>query len=133
MPTSDPLAVLDRNEGLRRVRGNQKLYRELAAVFLSDLPRLTSLLRAALANRSGQELRYAAHCLKGSASHLGASAVAQSASILEKVGRDGDLIGAMDHFLLLERDLHQLIPVLQSLMSDTSSVDGITLEQPLNP
>lgn len=123
MPTTDPLAVLDRNEGLRRVRGNEKLYHELVAVFLDDVPRLMGLLRMALANGSAQELHHAAHSLKGSASHLGAAAVAQSAWALEKIGRAGDLTDAADHFLLLEGDLHRLIPVLQSLTSNVSSVD----------
>jgi len=118
MDTSDPLPVLDRAEGLRRVRGNEKLYRELASCLLGDLPRLTGLLRTALDMRSAKELHYAAHCLKGSASHLGAVAVERRAWTLEKMGRDGDLTDAPQHFLLLERDLHELNLVLQSLTSE---------------
>jgi HPt (histidine-containing phosphotransfer) domain-containing protein len=118
MPIPDPPPVLDRAEGLRRVRGNETLYRELMQVFLNDLPRLTALLRTALENASANDLHYAAHSLKGSASHLGALAIAQDAWIFEKMGRDGDLAGAMDHFRVFEQDLHRLIPVLQSLTSD---------------
>ena len=123
MHSSSPHPVLDRTEGLRRVRGNEKLYRELVQVFLRDLPRLTGLLRAAVENRSAKDLHAAAHSLKGSASHLGASAVVQAAWVLEKMGHDGDLTEVANSFQLLERDLQELTPLLQSLASDGSSFD----------
>lgn len=129
----DPPPVLDRDEGLRRVRGNEKLYRELAAVLLHDLPRLSGLLRTALENRSAKELHYAAHCLKGSASHVGAVAVAQSAWVLEKMGHDGDLTDVMQPFFLLERDLLQLTLRLQSLTSEESSGVVSTRDRPVAP
>jgi two-component system, sensor histidine kinase and response regulator len=132
MDTAGSIPVLNRIEALRRVRGNEKLYRTLITTFLSDLPRLLTLLRTGVEQQSAQEVHDAAHSLKGCASHLGAEVVAHRAWILEKIGHDGDVSEAEYHFLLLEQELQQLTPVLQSLLPDTLSADGRNKENAAN-
>src|SRR5437899_3070488 len=90
MDSPAPIPVLDRAEGLRRVGGDEKLFREMAELFLADAPRLTQLVCAAVSDRSGKALRLAAHSLKGSASQVGALAVVQRAWALEKMGKEND-------------------------------------------
>ena len=104
--------VLDRAEGVRRSGGDTGLYQELMAVFLADVPRLTQLVHVAIAEQSGPGLRLAAHSLRGSASQIGALAVADRASNLEAMGKSADLRDALEQQRLLSEDLRQLILAL---------------------
>ena len=105
-PASIP--VLDRAEGMRRVGGDEKLFREMAELFLADAPRLTQLISAAIAERSPKGLRLAAHSLKGSASQIGASAVMTRAWFLEKMGKESNFHEAEHQLHLLKEELRQL-------------------------
>jgi two-component system sensor histidine kinase/response regulator len=108
MDSPAPIPVLDRAEGLRRVGGDEKLYREMAELFLADAPRLTQLISAAIAGRSPKGLRLAAHSLKGSASQVGATAAVERAWLLEKMGKENDFREAEHHLHLLTEELRQL-------------------------
>src|SRR5262245_37984532 len=110
--------VLDHAEGLRRMRGNEKLYCELASLFLSDVPRLTGLLRDAVARGSAKDMQYAAHSLKGSASQLGARAVTLRAQTLEAMG---DLGEATAQLALLDDELRVLSVALTALLDTPQS------------
>lgn len=114
MTPSSVIPVLDRAEGKRRAGGDEKLCNELVAVFLSDLPRLTQLIQAAIAQQSAKALRLAAHSLRGSASQIGALAVVERASILERMAKAGDLSNAQQQEHLLAEDLRQLSLALQA-------------------
>lgn len=108
------IPVLDCTEGLRRSGGDEQLFRELTAVFLADVSRLTQLIHVALAERSAEGLRQAAHSLRGSASQIGALAVTERASILEKMGKAADLGDAPEQRLLLTEELRQLLLALNA-------------------
>ena len=129
MPDPTSSSVLDRAEGLRRVRGNEKLYRELVAVFLRDLPRLIGLLQLAVQNRSAKDLHAAAHSLKGSAGHLGASVVVRGAWALETMGQHGDLADMESCWQRLELDLQELTRLLQSIESEGAPLAPSMREQ----
>ena len=117
MTSSPAIAVLDRAEGLRRSGGDEKLFKELRAVFWADLARLTQLVNAAIVQRSAEGLRHAAHSLRGSASQIGALAVAQRALHLEKMGKAADLLDAPEQQLLLTEELRQLLVALDAVES----------------
>ena len=101
--------VLDHVEGLRRVAGDESLYRDLVQVFLRDLPRILGQLDAALAQAAGAALQCAAHSLKGSASQIGACAVAAHAGILEELARRSMLTEAAQARQQLDEALAQLL------------------------
>ena len=109
------LPVLDRAEALRRAGGDERLCRELVGVFLRDVPRLTDLICTAIAQHSAKKLRVAAHSLRGSASTVGALAVAGRALILETMGQGSDLRDAAQQQQFLAEDLRQLSLVLNSM------------------
>jgi HPt (histidine-containing phosphotransfer) domain-containing protein len=115
MTLPSELPVLDRAEALRRAGGDAKLCRELASVFLRDVPRLTDLISAAIAQHSAKKLCIAAHSLRGSASTIGALAVAGRALILETMCQGSDLCDAVQQQHLLAEDLRQLSLVLISM------------------
>ena len=109
------LPVLDRAEALRRAGGDERLCCELVGVFLRDVPRLTDLVSTAIAQRSAKKLRIAAHSLRGSASTVGALAVAGRALILETMCQGNDLQDAAQQQQFLAEDLRQLSLVLNSM------------------
>jgi two-component system, sensor histidine kinase and response regulator len=104
--------MLDHAEGLRRAGGDAALYRELLGVFLRDVPRLLGLLDAAAAQPSA--LRHAVHSLKGSASVIGATGIAQQAGILEKLARADPAAEAGEPLRLLRADLSSLAAQLEA-------------------
>jgi HPt (histidine-containing phosphotransfer) domain-containing protein len=71
--------------------GDEELARELAEVFLEEIPRRLSELRSAAGAGDSLGLQAAAHTLKGSASTLGFGDVAERARTIELRARDGTL------------------------------------------
>ena len=114
MLSPSPAPVLDCPEGIRRVRGDEKLYKELVDVFLRDVPRLLKLIDSAVAQRSLAELRCAAHSLKGSSSQIGARAVAQRAAALEQMAKVNAIDGIEEQCRLLREDLQTLTQVVRA-------------------
>jgi HPt (histidine-containing phosphotransfer) domain-containing protein len=101
-------SMLDRAEGLRRAGGDAALYRDLLKVFLADVPRLLGLLDMAASQPSARALRHAAHSLKGSASAIGASGIAQQACSLEQMARSDRAADAADPLRHLQAELRTL-------------------------
>jgi HPt (histidine-containing phosphotransfer) domain-containing protein len=107
--------VLDRVEGLRRVRGNGALYRELVDVFLADLPRALGTIDSASASRDMKPLNCALHALKGTAGQIGAGALAERARVMETLVAAGDWTKFEQQRRLLTQDLDRLRAALQIL------------------
>lgn len=85
-PTIDP-TVLDSLRELR-MEGEPDPLAELVDLFLSDTPARISRIEQAFATNNAHDLESAAHSLKGSASNLGAAALAKyCASIVHAVRR----------------------------------------------
>jgi CheY-like chemotaxis protein/HPt (histidine-containing phosphotransfer) domain-containing protein len=85
--------VIDRAvlRSLARDVGDEAIVEEICELFLTETgPRLLEIERAAHA-RDAEELRVSAHTLKGSASNVGAIAVASAAAELERLARAGEL------------------------------------------
>ncbi len=83
-PASPGLPVLDQAGALRRLGGNQALYRTVAGQVLAAAEvRLDELVQA-LVREDRSEARRVAHTLKGQAATVGAEALAQAAAALEE-------------------------------------------------
>ncbi len=111
--------MLDRAEGLRCAGGDPALYRELLGIFLGDVPRLLGLLDAAAAQPSA--LHHVVHSLKGSASVIGATSIAQQAWALEKLARANRAGDAGEPLRLLRADLLNLAGRLEAELNAHSS------------
>jgi two-component system, sensor histidine kinase and response regulator len=82
---------VDVNLLLRRVEGDQALMREIAAVFVEDLPKLSRELSDAIEQRDHERIERAAHTLKGAVANFGATRARELALELETRGRKRDL------------------------------------------
>ena len=84
LPESVP--GIDIQSGLRRLRGNKKLFRSILSVFLKDFSKVSEALRDALNGRrlSDMELaRALVHKIKGTAGNISAKELHQAALALE--------------------------------------------------
>jgi PAS domain S-box-containing protein len=108
-------SVFDEQDLLRRIGGDRALLRELAAMFRADSGKLLARVRKAIGDSDAEELRQAAHALKGAIANFGGKAAYDAALLLEALGRDGRLDGARDLFALLEDETQKLLAALALL------------------
>jgi CheY-like chemotaxis protein len=101
-PVFDVGAVLD------SLGGDSELLREVAGIFLTQLPKHMEKIRKAISDRDAKALDRAAHALKGSAANLLAQGVVGAASRLEEVGRSGSVAGSKEAVASLEEELGKL-------------------------
>ena len=106
------LHQLDESLALSRVGGDVELLKEVVELFLDDYPLTFEKIKGAVANRDATALEHHAHSLKGSVSTFGANRAFEAAFTLEKQGRSGDLTGAQEGLIQLERALEALRPEL---------------------
>ena len=93
VPAVEALAPNDdvRSALLAHVGGDPDLARELAQIFLADRGEMMQRIDRAIRSGDADELRLAAHTLKGAVATLGAKSAAVAASRLEQAGGSTDL------------------------------------------
>jgi signal transduction histidine kinase/CheY-like chemotaxis protein len=97
--------------------GDAALFAELTALFTEQSGQLISQLQQALAGQDARQLERIAHTLKGSVGAFGAGEVLAAAGQLEELARGGDLAGARQALLALERALARLKAALAQRVS----------------
>jgi PAS domain S-box-containing protein len=107
--------ILDHEALLTGLDGNRQLLRELAQLFMADYPKQLAEIKTAVQRGNAEELRRAAHTLKGSVGNFAAKKAFEAARRLEIMGRDGDLRAAHDACVSLEDELSHLIKELRKL------------------
>ncbi len=85
--TPSTARAFDAGGALQRARGKEALLKQLAEVFLLDLPSALTDIDTAVTDNDAQRIERAAHRLKGAAVNLCADALAQAAEQLEQCGR----------------------------------------------
>lgn len=81
--------VIDPQHALAAAGGDREVLREIAALFLADLPRRLDELRQAVQCGSLDRVVYLAHSLRGSAAVFGSKATADAALRLELLAQHG--------------------------------------------
>jgi PAS domain S-box-containing protein len=117
-------AAFDRGEALARAGGDPGLLRELATLFRETTPRLLAEARDAARRGDAEQLRRAAHTLRGGAETFSARSAAEAARRLEARGRSGelgDLSAACDE---LEAQFTRLLAELGGLGAPESAVNA---------
>ena len=76
---------------LARLDGDLELAQQLAAIFVEECPNMVQRLRTAVSEGAADEVRRAAHALKGSLSNFIDGGPTATAFELETMGRDGRL------------------------------------------
>ena len=108
--------VLDALRGIRGERESDLLV-ELVEIFAEDTPARIAALREAFERDDAEDLRLAAHGLKGSSGSLGARRMARIAELVEVVGRSGALTGAAERIAELEDEFEHVCTELSSSLA----------------
>jgi CheY-like chemotaxis protein/HPt (histidine-containing phosphotransfer) domain-containing protein len=83
--------IFDREGFLKRVMGDAGLARELAEIFLSDMPGQVEQLKVGIATGDIRLAGQQAHRIKGAASNVGGVTLQKVAYSMEVAGKEGDL------------------------------------------
>ena len=94
--------------------GNEDLARELISIFLDSYEEMIDSLSLAMQRGRAEELRSAAHKLKGSLSSLGAGTTLEQAAALEEMGSEENLEQAETAFNQLKIDMDALVTELRT-------------------
>jgi len=111
----DPKDILDEAALMSRVDGDAQLLSDLVDLFLEEYPHLLEEIRTAIKKEDVKGVERGAHGLKGSTSNLTAKRAADAALKLERLAREGGLLGAEDSLRELEFQLVRLQPALLAL------------------
>jgi len=103
-----PAQALDTAGLVDRVGGDEELLKEIAALFLSDYPRLLAEVRDAFHRKDPERLEKAAHALKGAVSNFGAESATQAALKLEIMGRERELADSAPAIMHMEREIERV-------------------------
>jgi PAS domain S-box-containing protein len=110
MPALDPavLAELRQFQG----EGEPDIVQELAEAFQFETPPLLEALRESVINKQPEQLKHAAHNLKGSSHNLGARRMATLSAELEAIGKHGTVEGAAELVTRLEQEYRRVCRAL---------------------
>jgi PAS domain S-box-containing protein len=117
-PDAEETPAFDRDGALSRVEGDLDLLKEVAGLFLDELPGMMAPLKDALAKRDAKTLERTAHSLKGSVGSLSAQAAFETALQMEMAGRDSDFAKAEEVLAELERETARLEGALRALLEE---------------
>lgn len=84
-----PQTVFDLDGTLRRLGGDEALLADLAQLYDEDSPELISRLVEGVENHRGDDVRHAAHSLRGLAANFGAAALSEPLLHLEEAAIQG--------------------------------------------
>jgi PAS domain S-box-containing protein len=109
-PALDPTALAE----LRQFQGagEPDIVQELAEAFQFETPPLLETLRQAVAQEQPEQLKRAAHNLKGSSNNLGARTMAALSAELEAIGKNGTVEGAAGLVTRLEQEYQRVCQAL---------------------
>jgi PAS domain S-box-containing protein len=110
---------IDTASALNRVGGDVELLKEMAALFLKELPMLMTNLHDAVTARDANGIERAAHKLKGCVGNFTTDSPFEAALKLEVMGRDGSLSEAEPVYAELEKEIQGL----KSAMANLSSLE----------
>jgi len=106
---------IDENTLLADFAQNRTLLAETIGVFLSDLPGRLATLRVAVASRGADSVAAAAHSFKGSFGLFSKGRAYESAQVLERAARTGDLSAADALCTDIEHDVSRVCADLEAL------------------
>jgi two-component system, sensor histidine kinase and response regulator len=102
-------STIDRSDLLQRLYGDERLAADVVRLFVGECPTMIDAVGSALAKRDVEQVRRAAHTLKGSASTAAAHGVADAARTLEKLAAEGRLDALDEAWAHLSREATTLL------------------------
>ena len=107
--TLDPEVIEALREDLEEV------FPEFVRSFLEDVPRWLENLEKAISEGDSETLFQISHSLKSSSGYMGALALRDGATRLERIGRSGNTEGAAEVFDLMADEFDALKPRLEPM------------------
>jgi HPt (histidine-containing phosphotransfer) domain-containing protein len=108
--------VLDRIRALQQ-EGDEDILGQVIILFQQEAPKQLRALHEASTKGDAAALRFAAHSLKSSSSHVGAVHLAELCKELETMARAEDLVnGCREQVMKIEASLAQIQPALEKEM-----------------
>ena len=95
LPAVPAPPAIDRAAMLRRLGGDEELYRQVAGLFLEDTPVRLAALAEAAAARDVERLRFVAHALRGAAGNLSAIRLLEASGNIERLAAAGHMHDAI--------------------------------------
>lgn len=108
--------VIDRDELLERVDGDQELLEELYLIFVEELPVQLSAIEEALNKQNCTDLKISAHRLKGGLGNLSAKEAYKLAAEMEFAASQDELAKANYLFADLMRETNLALEALGALV-----------------
>ena len=93
---------------------------ELIETFLLDAPKLIGDMETAVSNNDPALLRMSAHSLKSNSADFGATALHELCVTLEKLGKEGEMVGTADLVAQAQAEYAQVEKALQELAQSLS-------------
>jgi two-component system sensor histidine kinase/response regulator len=109
VPATPTTAAIDRNDLLQRLYGDEQLAADVVRLFVGECPNMVDAVGSALAKRDVEQVRRAAHALKGSASTAAARGIADAARDLEALATEGRIDGLDDAWAHLSKQATLLL------------------------
>jgi HPt (histidine-containing phosphotransfer) domain-containing protein len=107
--------IFDRNAVLEQLGNDHALLSEIADLFLADLPCWLDKMQQAMGEDDTEALIDTAHTLKGALGGLHARAGMAAAFELEQAGKSEEPAAIHCAYQHLEKELNQLVPMLNAL------------------
>jgi len=108
-------AVINIPELIDRLDNDFELFVELVELFVDDSSNLLAKIGTAISSRDHESLRKAAHTLKGAVANFSAPAAFEAASKLEQTGKNMELTGAEEQFLILKSEIESVLAEMKKL------------------
>ena len=99
-----------------RLGGDFKFFKELAALFLTDSPRLLSSIEEAIRNKNGEKIGKSAHTMKGAVANFSAERAYIAALALERVGKNNEIEKVDAAFTKLSAEIEAMREALKLMM-----------------
>jgi HPt (histidine-containing phosphotransfer) domain-containing protein len=112
--------VFDMEAAQTRIPGGIEALKKMAQLLMDECPKLLNEIREGLASTNAKQVLRGAHTLKSSADLFAAESVVIAARRLEELGRDGDLVAAVDVLAELEIEVAQLMEAVDAVTNPAS-------------
>jgi HPt (histidine-containing phosphotransfer) domain-containing protein len=110
-------------KGLSNCGGDLQMYQALLRTYVAETPAVLLKMRD-VTEESLQHYAIAAHGIKGTSANIGAEAIHEAAADLERLARNGDLLGVLAKHDALLQETEVLVPAIESWLdkqADTST------------
>ena len=87
---------------------------EVIAMFLQNIPELLVALDTEIANKNAAQVFQIAHRIKSSCGSIGATGIAETAQLIELIGREGSTANTESHLDVLKRQYIEIKPFLEN-------------------